>query len=61
MQEDRVEAENQRNAANIAARMATQLDASQRKDRLAGTQIGLEIAKDIIKGGNDGPDRGSSS
>ena len=61
VQEDRVEAENQRNAANIAARMATQLDASQRKDRLAGTQIGLEIAKDIIKGGNDGPDRGSSS
>ncbi|MGB0402225.1 hypothetical protein, partial [Stenotrophomonas sp.] len=61
VQEDRVEAENQRNAANIAARMATQLDASQRKDRLAGTQIGLEIAKDIIKGGKDGPDRGSSS
>ena len=59
VQEDRVEAENQRTAAQIGARLATQLDERQSKERMKGTEIGLKVAEDIMKGAQDGTNRGS--
>ena len=59
VQEDRVEAENQRTAAQVGARLATQLDQRQSKERMKGTEIGLKVAEDIMKGITDGSDRGT--
>jgi hypothetical protein len=54
VQEDRLEAENQRAAAQIGARLATQLDSRQAKERMKGAEIGLKVAEDIIKGAEGG-------
>ena len=59
VQEDRVEAENQRTAAQIGARLATQLDQRQSKERMKGVDIGLKVAEDIVKGTENGSDRGT--
>lgn len=50
LQEDRLEADVQRDAANIAARLATQLDNRQSKERIEGTKIGLKVAEDLAQG-----------
>jgi hypothetical protein len=56
LQRDRLESEDQRAAAQIGARLATQLSAEQGKDRREGAKIGLKVADDIVKstGGKDG-------
>ena len=54
IQDDRLEAENQRAAAQIGARLATQLDSRQAKERMKGAEIGLKVAEDIIKGAEGG-------
>ena len=59
IQEDRVEAENQRTAAQIGARLATQLDQRQTTERMKGVDIGLKVAEDIVKGTENGSDRGT--
>jgi len=59
VQEDRVEAENQRTAAQVGARLATQLDQRQERERKQGIELGLKVAEDIVKGMQDGSDRGA--
>lgn len=46
--EERLEEETKRNAANIAARLATQLDVGERQERMAGAKIGLQVAEDLL-------------
>ena len=50
--EERLESENARNAANVAARLATELDKGQRSDQQKGVDIGLRIAEKMTEGGN---------
>lgn len=57
IQEDRLDAENNRSAAQIGARLATQLDNRQAKERLKGAEIGLKVAEDMIRNAKDGDDR----
>ena len=59
VQEDRVEAENQRTAAQIGARLATQLDQRQERERAKGVDIGLKVAEEIVKGTENGSNRGT--
>jgi phage host-nuclease inhibitor protein Gam len=61
VQEDRLEAENQRAAAQIGARLATQLDSRQSKERLKGAEIGLKVAEDIVKGEDRGANRSTEA
>jgi len=53
IQEDRLQADVQRDAANIAARLATQLDNRQSKERVEGAKIGLKVAEDLVKGSDN--------
>ncbi|HEY7821321.1 MAG TPA: hypothetical protein VIG24_00725, partial [Acidimicrobiia bacterium] len=60
--EERLESENQRSAAQVAARLATQFDAEARKERGEGARIGLEAAKlllETIKAGQMTTDLGA--
>ena len=61
VQEDRLEAENQRTAAQIGARLATQLDAREGKERMKGAEIGLKVAENILKGAENGTNRGTET
>jgi hypothetical protein len=61
VQEDRLEAENQRAAAQIGARLATQLDAREGKERMKGAEIGLKVAENILKGAENGTNRGTET
>jgi hypothetical protein len=61
IQEDRLEAENQRTAAQIGARLATQLDSREAKERMKGAEIGLKVAENIVKGAGNGTDRGTET
>ena len=61
LSEDRLDAEMQRDAANTAIRAAVQLDASARKERDKGAEIGLRAAEMALDrasqsngGGTDG-------
>lgn len=45
--EMRIRSEDQRAGAQIGARLATELDNAQRKDKLEGARIGLAIAKEL--------------
>ena len=51
---ERMDAENRRNAASIAARLATQLDSNQSKEKLEGAKMGFEMAKEMMREANDG-------
>ena len=51
--EERLESENKRNAANVAARLATELDKGQRQERAQGVDLGLRMAEQMM-GQNDG-------
>ena len=46
-QEMRIRAEDKRAGAQIGARLAVELDKSQREQKIAGAKMGLEIAKDL--------------
>jgi hypothetical protein len=54
VQQERLDADMQRDAANISARMATQLDANSRKEKTEGAKLGVKIATDLAKGANLG-------
>ena len=47
IQEMRIRSEDKRAGAQIGAKLAADLDKSQRSERLAGAKLGLEIAKDL--------------
>ena len=49
LQKERLESDRQRDAASIGARLATQLDASQRKERTEGAKMGVSIGKELAK------------
>jgi hypothetical protein len=50
LQAQRLSSENQRAGAQIGARLATELDKSQREDKREGAKLGIEIAKELTKG-----------
>jgi len=50
IQAQRLSSENQRAGAQIGARLATELDKSQREDKREGAKLGIEIAKELTKG-----------
>jgi len=54
LQQERLDADMQRDAANISARMATQLDASARKEKTEGAKLGVKIASEMAKGADLG-------
>ena len=54
LSKERLDAEMQRDAANISARMATQLDANSRKEKTEGAKLGVKIATDLAKGADLG-------
>jgi hypothetical protein len=47
MQEMRIKSEDKRAGAQIGARLAVELDKSQREQKMEGARLGLEIAKDL--------------
>jgi len=47
IQEMRIKSEDRRAGAQVGARLATELDKSQRTEKLAGARLGLEIAKEL--------------
>lgn len=51
--EERLESENKRNAAQIGAKLAVELDKGQRQERAKGVDIGLNIAERMMGQGND--------
>lgn len=66
--EERLESENKRNAAQIGAKLAVELDKGQRQERAKGVDIGLNIAERMMgaqddraagdtQGAPEGPDR----
>jgi hypothetical protein len=57
IQEDRLEADKERDGANLAARLATQLGVTASKERIEGAKIGLKAAESMTKGDN-GAERG---
>ena len=54
LQQERLDADMQRDAANISARMATQLDTNARKEKTEGAKLGVKIATDLAKGADIG-------
>ena len=50
LQAERISSENQRAGAQIGARIATELDKTQREDKREGARLGIEIAKELAKG-----------
>ena len=60
LQEERLAADIERDGANLAARLATQLDQMASKERIEGAKIGLKAAENMVKGDTDvGRDRGN--
>ena len=49
LQEERMEFDTQRTAAQTAARIATQLDSEARKERMKGADIGLRAADMLLQ------------
>jgi hypothetical protein len=61
LQEERLAADKERDGANLAARLATQLEQTASKERIEGAKIGLKAAENMVKGATDvGRDRGNS-
>jgi hypothetical protein len=54
IQKERLDADMQRDAANISARMATQLDTNARREKTEGAKLGVKIASELAKGANVG-------
>ena len=54
IQKERLDADMQRDAANISARIATQLDTNSRREKTEGAKLGVKIATDMAKGANNG-------
>jgi len=54
IKKDRLDADMQRDAANISARMASQLDAASRNEKIEGAKLGVKIAADLAMGANFG-------
>lgn len=52
IQEDRIQAENEREGARLGVRLATEMDKSQREQIIEGAKIALESAREFT--GNDG-------
>jgi len=50
LQEERLAADKERDGANLAARLATQLDQMASKERIEGAKIGLKAAENLIQG-----------
>jgi hypothetical protein len=50
LQEERLAAEKERDGANLAARLATQLTNVQSKERIEGAKIGIKAAESMTKG-----------
>ena len=46
-----IEGQSQRLPIKFGAKIATELDKEQRKDKREGTKIGLDIAKELDQGG----------
>ena len=60
LQEERLQADIERDGANLAARLATQLDQMASKERIEGAKIGLKAAENMTKGDTGaGRDRGN--
>jgi hypothetical protein len=60
LQEERLAADKERDGANLAARLATQLEQTASKERIEGAKIGLKAAENMVKGATDvGRDRGN--
>ncbi len=49
LQEKRIESEDKRAGAQVGARIATELDKSQRANKIEGAKLGLDIAKELNK------------
>ena len=54
LQKERLDAEMQRDAANVSARLAAQLDSNSRKEKTEGAKLGVKIAADLAKGADNG-------
>jgi len=54
IQKERLDADMQRDAANISARIATQLDTNSRREKTEGAKLGVKIATEMAKGANNG-------
>jgi hypothetical protein len=52
LQEERLAADIERDGANLAARLATQLDQMASKERIEGAKIGIKAAESMTKGGS---------
>jgi hypothetical protein len=53
LQEERLAADKERDGANLAARLATQLEQTASKERIEGAKIGLKAAENMVKGATD--------
>ena len=60
LQEERLQADIKRDGANLAARIATQMDQMASKERVEGAKIGLKAAQTMVKGEPNGRDRGDT-
>ena len=54
LKKERLDAEMQRDAANVSARLAAQLDTNSRKEKTEGAKLGVKIATDLAKGADIG-------
>ena len=54
LKKERLDAEMQRDAANVSARLAAQLDTNSRKEKTEGAKLGVKIATDLAKGVGNG-------
>jgi len=59
LKKERLDAEMQRDAANVSARLAAQLDTNSRKEKTEGAKLGVKIATDLAKGVGNGRTTGS--
>jgi hypothetical protein len=50
LQEERLAADKERDGANLAARLATQLDQTASKERIEGAKIGVKAAQNMTRG-----------
>jgi hypothetical protein len=50
LQEERLAADKERDGANLAARLATQLEQTASKERIEGAKIGIKAAESMITG-----------